>query len=161
VTFVIIFDIYASFSLLQQEMMMRQSTTDAVMDPFLSGISEQHARQESADSGLGLGSGYSLPQTSDDFLNIDENMDGTSGKSSLFEIFNSFGTSSLFTQHLQNSSSPLSRLWDSRLKKMFIRLLCCAIKSIFNLWIIVLRDCSDCRKALCVEWSYETIIPKP
>ncbi|XP_012056577.1 PREDICTED: transcriptional coactivator YAP1, partial [Atta cephalotes] len=61
----------------QQEMMLRQSTTDAVMDPFLSGINE-HARQESADSGLGLGSAYSLPQTSDDFLNIDENMDGTS-----------------------------------------------------------------------------------
>jgi len=101
-TFVIIFDIYASFSLLQQEMMLRQSTTDAVMDPFLSGISEQHARQESADSGLGLGSGYSLPQTSDDFLNIDENMDGTSGKSGLFEILNSFGTSSLFTTSFYN-----------------------------------------------------------
>ncbi|KAG5321479.1 YAP1 protein, partial [Pseudoatta argentina] len=63
---------------IQQEMMLRQSTTDAVMDPFLSGINEQHARQESADSGLGLGSAYSLPQASDDFLNIDENMDGTS-----------------------------------------------------------------------------------
>ncbi|KYN34313.1 Yorkie like protein [Trachymyrmex septentrionalis] len=62
----------------QQEMMLRQSTTDAVMDPFLSGINEQHARQESADSGLGLGSAYSLPQASDDFLNIDENMDSTS-----------------------------------------------------------------------------------
>ena len=78
------------FSLQQQEMMLRQSTTDAVMDPFLSGINE-HARQESADSGLGLGSAYSLPQTSDDFLNIDENMDGTSGKSGPFEIHNFFG----------------------------------------------------------------------
>lgn len=74
-------------------MMLRQSTTpqDAAMDPFLSGINEQHARQESADSGLGLGSAYSLPQTSDDFLNIDENMDGTSGKSGPFDIFGSFG----------------------------------------------------------------------
>ncbi|XP_018398225.1 PREDICTED: LOW QUALITY PROTEIN: transcriptional coactivator YAP1 [Cyphomyrmex costatus] len=63
---------------IQQEMMLRQSTTDAVMDPFLSGINEQHARQESADSGLGLGTAYSMPQASDDFLNIDENMDGTS-----------------------------------------------------------------------------------
>lgn len=60
--------------------MIRQSTPDAPMDPFLSGI-EQHARQESADSGLGLGSAYnSLPQTPEDFLsNIDDNMDGTSG----------------------------------------------------------------------------------
>ncbi|XP_012543245.1 transcriptional coactivator YAP1 isoform X3 [Monomorium pharaonis] len=59
--------------------MLRQSATDAPMDPFLSGIpGAEHARQESADSGLGLGSAYSLPQTSDDFLNIDENMDGTS-----------------------------------------------------------------------------------
>lgn len=61
--------------------MLRQSNTDAVMDPFLSGINEQHARQESADSGLGLGSAYSLPHTPEDFLaNIDDNMDGTSGK---------------------------------------------------------------------------------
>ncbi|XP_071858130.1 transcriptional coactivator yki [Bombus fervidus] len=63
----------------QQELMLRQSTTDAAMDPFLSGINEQHARQESADSGLGLGSAYSLPHTPEDFLaNIDDNMDGTS-----------------------------------------------------------------------------------
>ncbi|XP_051156236.1 transcriptional coactivator YAP1 isoform X1 [Leptopilina boulardi] len=63
----------------QQELMLRQTTTDAVMDPFLSGINEQHARQESADSGLGLGSAYSLPHTPEDFLaNIDDNMDGTS-----------------------------------------------------------------------------------
>lgn len=64
--------------------MLRQSNTDAVMDPFL-GISEQHARQESADSGLGLGTAYSLPHTPEDFLgNIDDNMDGTSGKSYFF-----------------------------------------------------------------------------
>ncbi|XP_029033484.1 transcriptional coactivator yorkie [Osmia bicornis bicornis] len=63
----------------QQELMLRQSTTDAAMDPFLSGINEQHVRQESADSGLGLGSAYSLPHTPEDFLaNIDDNMDGTS-----------------------------------------------------------------------------------
>jgi protein yorkie len=63
----------------QQELMMRQSNTDAAMDPFLSGLSEQHARQESADSGLGLGSAYSLPHTPEDFLsNIDDNMDATS-----------------------------------------------------------------------------------
>lgn len=55
------------------------------MDPFLSGINEQHARQESADSGLGLGSAYSLPHTPEDFLaNIDDNMDGTSGKVFLY-----------------------------------------------------------------------------
>ncbi|XP_015595189.1 transcriptional coactivator YAP1 [Cephus cinctus] len=63
----------------QQELMLRQSNTDAAMDPFLPGINEQHARQESADSGLGLGSAYSLPHTPEDFLaNIDDNMDGTS-----------------------------------------------------------------------------------
>lgn len=61
--------------------MLRQSNTDAAMDPFLSGISEQHARQESADSGLGLGSAYSLPHTPEDFLsNIDDNMDASSGE---------------------------------------------------------------------------------
>ena len=62
--------------------MLRQPTTDVVpMDPFLSGLNEQHARQESADSGLGLGSAYSLPHTPEDFLaNIDDNMDVTSGQ---------------------------------------------------------------------------------
>lgn len=61
--------------------MLRQSTTEVAMDPFLSGINEQHARQESADSGLGLGTAYSLPHTPEDFLaNLDDNMDGTSGK---------------------------------------------------------------------------------
>lgn len=108
----LVIDIHASFLSLQQEM-MRQSTTDVAMDPFLSGINEQHARQESADSGLGLGSAYSLPQASDDFLNIDENMDGTSGKSgSKCPI--SFGMSSLFffTQHIQNPSPP-SRLYET------------------------------------------------
>lgn len=68
--------------------MLRQSTTDAAMDPFLSGINEQHARQESADSGLGLGSAYSLPHTPEDFLaNIDDNMDGTSGKKKNAPLF--------------------------------------------------------------------------
>lgn len=75
------------FSCLQQELMMQQSTTDAAMDPFLSGINEQHARQESADSGLGLGSAYSLSHTPDDFLAIDDNMDGTSGKNSSTKTF--------------------------------------------------------------------------
>ncbi|XP_043271966.1 transcriptional coactivator YAP1 isoform X2 [Venturia canescens] len=65
--------------IMRQELMLRQSTTDAAMDPFLSGMNEQHARQESADSGLGLGSAYSLPHTPEDFLgNIDDNMDATS-----------------------------------------------------------------------------------
>lgn len=154
-------DIHVFFLSLQQEM-MRQSTTDVAMDPFLSGINEQHARQESADSGLGLGSAYSLPQASDDFLNIDENMDGTSGKSGPFEMPDSFGMSSLFfvTQHIQNPSPP-SRLWDSKLKKMLFACFAVPLSQFSIWWIIVLRDCSDCRKALCVEWSYETIIPKP
>ncbi|CAB3368715.1 Hypothetical predicted protein [Cloeon dipterum] len=44
------------------------------MDPFLSSLTD-HSRQESADSGLGMGTGYSLPQTPDDFLSMDENME--------------------------------------------------------------------------------------
>ena len=68
------------YVLSQQELMFRQSPADAAMDPFLSRINEQHARQESADSGLGLGSAYSLPHTPEDFLDIDDNMDVASGK---------------------------------------------------------------------------------
>uniref|UniRef100_A0A1B6G5W6 WW domain-containing protein n=1 Tax=Cuerna arida TaxID=1464854 RepID=A0A1B6G5W6_9HEMI len=62
----------------QQELMMRQSTTDSGMDPFLSGLTD-HARQESADSGLGMSNNYSLPHTPEDFLStMDDNMDGIS-----------------------------------------------------------------------------------
>ncbi|KAJ8669592.1 hypothetical protein QAD02_000851 [Eretmocerus hayati] len=58
-----------------QELMLGQRTTDTSLDPFLS-----HARQGSADSGLGLGTTYSLPHTPEDYLaNIDDNMDGTTG----------------------------------------------------------------------------------
>lgn len=59
---------------------MRQSTTDSGMDPFLSGLTD-HTRQESADSGLGMSSNYSLPHTPEDFLStMDDNMDGVSGQ---------------------------------------------------------------------------------
>lgn len=37
----------------QQEIMMRGTSTDLPMDPFLSGLTD-HSRQESADSGLGM-----------------------------------------------------------------------------------------------------------
>lgn len=56
-------------------------------DPFLSAAGVlatapvEHTRQESADSGLGMGNNYSLPHTPEDFLtSIDDNMDGVSGK---------------------------------------------------------------------------------
>ncbi|XP_039290450.1 transcriptional coactivator YAP1 [Nilaparvata lugens] len=66
----------------QQELMLRQSPggSDAGVDPFLSGLTD-HSRQESADSGLGLGTSYSLPHTPEDFLSsmaADDNMDGVS-----------------------------------------------------------------------------------
>nr|WIM36153.1 yorkie [Pyrrhocoris apterus] len=61
----------------QQELMLRDAPSSG-LDPFLSSLTD-HSRQESADSGLGLGNSYSLPQTPDDFLsNIDDNMDGVS-----------------------------------------------------------------------------------
>lgn len=60
-----------------QELMMRASSTDLPIDPFLSGLTD-HSRQESADSGLGMGTTYSMPHTPEDFLaNID--MDCASG----------------------------------------------------------------------------------
>jgi protein yorkie len=47
------------------------------IDPFLGGNNgplnnDCHSRQESADSGLGLGSNYSLPNTPEDFLSIED-----------------------------------------------------------------------------------------
>ncbi|VVC26721.1 WW domain [Cinara cedri] len=66
----------------QQELMVRSGQTTNDLDPFLSCSSSNvdHSRQESADSGLGLGNNYSLPHTPEDFLssNMDDNMDCTS-----------------------------------------------------------------------------------
>lgn len=68
----------------QQELMLRSGQTTNDLDPFLSCNSSNvdHSRQESADSGLGLGNNYSLPHTPEDFLssNMDDNMDCTSGE---------------------------------------------------------------------------------
>uniref|UniRef100_A0A0A9WFH8 WW domain-containing protein n=1 Tax=Lygus hesperus TaxID=30085 RepID=A0A0A9WFH8_LYGHE len=62
----------------QQELMLRDAPATTGLDPFLSGLAD-HSRQESADSGLGLGNNYSLPHTPDDFLStMDDNMDGVS-----------------------------------------------------------------------------------
>ncbi|CAH1708884.1 transcriptional coactivator YAP1 [Aphis gossypii] len=66
----------------QQDLMLRPGQTNNDLDPFLScsSSSVDHSRQESADSGLGLGNNYSLPHTPEDFLssNMDDNMDCTS-----------------------------------------------------------------------------------
>jgi protein yorkie len=66
----------------QQDLMLRSGQTNNDLDPFLScsSSSVDHSRQESADSGLGLGNNYSLPHTPEDFLssNMDDNMDCTS-----------------------------------------------------------------------------------
>lgn len=69
----------------QQELMLplRSSQTTNDLDPFLScSSSVDHSRQESADSGLGMGNNYSLPHTPEGFLspNPEDNMDCTSGK---------------------------------------------------------------------------------
>ncbi|KAJ3639614.1 hypothetical protein Zmor_002964 [Zophobas morio] len=60
---------------MQQELMMRGSSSDVALDPFLTSLND-HSRQESADSGLGLGTTYSMPHTPEDFLaNMDDNME--------------------------------------------------------------------------------------
>lgn len=68
---------------MQQELMLRASSTELPLDPFLSGIAD-HSRQESADSGLGMGNTYSMPHTPEGFLanidNVIDNMDCASGK---------------------------------------------------------------------------------
>ncbi|XP_035453194.1 WW domain-containing transcription regulator protein 1 isoform X3 [Spodoptera frugiperda] len=56
------------------------TSTDLPLDPFLSGLSD-HQRQESADSGLGMGvpHSYSMPHTPEGFLSgMDDRMDCTS-----------------------------------------------------------------------------------
>lgn len=62
--------------------MLRASSTELPLDPFLSGLTD-HSRQESADSGLGMGTTYSMPHTPEDFLanidNVMDNMDCASG----------------------------------------------------------------------------------
>ncbi|EFA11163.1 transcriptional coactivator YAP1-A isoform X1 [Tribolium castaneum] len=55
---------------MQQELMMRGSSNDLALDPFLN----DHSRQESADSGLGLGTTYSMPHTPEDFFDCTEDL---------------------------------------------------------------------------------------
>lgn len=72
----------------RQEMMIRKgggveaadqmTEMTSIADPFLgqTGGSTDHARQESTDSGLGgMGTGYNLPRTPEDFLSNMEEMD--------------------------------------------------------------------------------------
>lgn len=97
------------------------------MDPFLSGINEQHARQESADSGLGLGTTYSLPHTPEDFLaNIDDNMDGTSGKSGLRKNVSDCET---FPAIVSRYYRTYHRIYQKNCAKKNVRLIC---QRIFN-----------------------------
>ncbi|KAG5897129.1 hypothetical protein JTB14_025082 [Gonioctena quinquepunctata] len=59
----------------RQEILMRSSSDIPAMDPFLSS-SNDHLRQESGDSGLGMGTSFSMPHTpAEDFLYMDDNMD--------------------------------------------------------------------------------------
>jgi len=58
------------------DFMVRSSSGELPnMDPFLPTLSD-HSRQESADSGLGMGNSFSISHTPDEFLgNIDDNME--------------------------------------------------------------------------------------
>lgn len=58
-----------------------QQAMDLQIDPFLSGLTQDHTRQESSDSGLSLSSNnLSLPHSGDFLGNLDENMDCISGE---------------------------------------------------------------------------------
>ncbi|XP_017779527.1 PREDICTED: transcriptional coactivator YAP1-A-like isoform X1 [Nicrophorus vespilloides] len=60
---------------MRRQLMVRSSSSDLPnMDPFMPNLSD-HSRQESADSGLGMGTTYSVPHTPEDFLNMDDNME--------------------------------------------------------------------------------------
>lgn len=59
----------------QHEIMMRSSSDLAIIDPFLSSLTD-HSRQESGDSGLSMGTTYSVPHTPEDFLTkMDDSME--------------------------------------------------------------------------------------
>uniref|UniRef100_T1JH25 WW domain-containing protein n=1 Tax=Strigamia maritima TaxID=126957 RepID=T1JH25_STRMM len=80
-----------------QEMMIRQTIGEGIassptaelppvtttgLDPFL-GSNEFHSRQESTDSGLGMGNNYSLPHTPEDYLSaMDDSMEPSDNGSS-------------------------------------------------------------------------------
>nr|CAB3267816.1 yorkie homolog [Phallusia mammillata] len=65
--------------LLMRKQMLKQSQSQmsaSGMDPFLgSGSPNYHQRDPSQDSGVGMGSNYSLPRTPDDYLGNVEEMD--------------------------------------------------------------------------------------
>lgn len=79
------------------------------IDPFLGGNNgplnnDCHSRQESADSGLGLGSNYSLPNTPEDFLSIEETISNSEDQAS---STNRSGQNDLGLDNLQVGSLDL------------------------------------------------------
>ncbi|XP_054161872.1 transcriptional coactivator YAP1-A-like [Oppia nitens] len=70
------------------------------IDPFLGGNNSAfnndcHSRQESGDSGLGLGSNYSLPHTPEDFLNIEDALNNTEDANNNINRSNDLGLEGL------------------------------------------------------------------
>lgn len=65
-------------------------------DPFMAST-DFHTRQESADSGLGLGSNYTHPHTPEDFLNAMDDVDITQSDGKLFFIFIFSGSFLIFS----------------------------------------------------------------
>nr|XP_023028438.1 transcriptional coactivator YAP1-A-like [Leptinotarsa decemlineata] len=63
--------------IMHQEILMRSSNDIPVLDPFLSGLTD-HSRQESGDSGLGMGTTCSMPHTPEDFLGDNMEVGGES-----------------------------------------------------------------------------------
>lgn len=59
----------------QHDIMLRSTSDLAIIDPFLSSLTD-HSRQESGDSGLSMGTTYSVPHTPEDFLaKMDDSME--------------------------------------------------------------------------------------
>ena len=98
----------SSLSLLNNQSSVANSSlvTTTGIDPFLGTNSDCHSRQESSDSGLGLGS-YSLPRTPDGLLNSDseEGRLSSPAASTPSTSMSSLPSSSLMTASVGSASS--------------------------------------------------------
>ena len=64
-----------------REALLRHSLQDIQEAPGGGTAADYHSRQESADSGVGLNSNYSLPHTPEDLLSpMDDQMDAAEGR---------------------------------------------------------------------------------
>ncbi|KAK3877428.1 hypothetical protein Pcinc_017869 [Petrolisthes cinctipes] len=130
-----------------------QTVTTAVTsasDPFIT-TTDFHSRQESADSGLGLGTNYSLPHTPEDFLASMEDVEITPSDA---EMKTSPANNIIEAPELESMDSedlvPTIQLHDDLSADFLNDMLETSKMENLHTWLL-LKWCMDIPKCLCLQ----------